>query len=163
MAAIQWNVAIAYMSTYTKINIHIVFATKHREALIQPEWKDELHQYITGIITNKEQKLLAINSMPDHIHIFIGHRPNSMLSDLVKDIKVASTGFIRSRGFCKTFRWQEGFGAFSHSPSQIKNVVRYIRTQEIHHSNRTFKEEMMKTLKDFNVEYNEYDLKAWFG
>lgn len=152
------------MATFHQIHIHIVFSTKGRQPFISKEWKEELHKYIAGIIQNKGQKLLVINTMPDHIHILIGLRPNSLLSDLIKDIKVSSTEFIKQKGLCKyKFQWQEGYGAFSHSPSQIDGVVQYILHQEEHHRHKTFQEEVMKMLHDFEVEHNDHDLKDWFG
>jgi putative transposase len=98
---------------YTQIYIHLVFAVRHRDARISPLWKERLHKYITGIIQNQGHKLIAINTMPNHVHVFIGMRPDAALSDLVRDIKRDSTNFIsqeiKPRG---SFAWQEGFGAF---------------------------------------------------
>ncbi|WPR72380.1 IS200/IS605 family transposase [Flavobacterium sp. NG2] len=103
------------MSTYSQIYIQIVFAVKNREAQITHEWEEELYKYITGIVQNKGQKIVAINGMPDHIHIFIGMKPSCCLSDLVREIKKSSNSFINEKGFCKyKFEWQEGFGAFSY-------------------------------------------------
>ena len=142
--------------TYTQLYIHIVFAVKGRHALIPKQHKTELHQYITGIITNRKQKLIQINSMPDHIHIFVGITPDIAISDLVRDIKVSATKFINQRRWVAgPFRWQEGFGAFSYSHSQLDDVVAYIRNQEKHHSRKTFREEYLELLKRFDVAYNE--------
>ena len=141
--------------TYTQLYIHIVFSVKGRQPLILKEYKDELHKYITGIITNKKQKLIQINSMPDHIHILIGITPEIAISDLVRDIKRNATQFInRKRWIAGKFMWQEGFAAFTYSHSQLKDVIAYIENQEIHHSNRTFKEEYLELLKRFDVSYN---------
>jgi len=105
-------------NTYTQIYIHVVFAVKHRDALISSSWKERLHKYITGIVQNQGHKLIAVNTMPDHAHVFIGMKPDTALSDLVRDIKRDSTNFINNdikiRG---KFGWQEGFGAFSYSHS----------------------------------------------
>jgi len=129
-------------STYSQIYIQIVFAVKHRECLIRYSWEEELYKYITGILTNKQQKLLAINGMSDHIHIFIGMRPSCCLSDLVREVKKASTEFIKENNFTKSkFSWQEGFGAFSYSHSSIDNVIKYIMNQKEHHKVKSFKEE----------------------
>ena len=142
-------------NTYTQIYIHIVFAVQHRNVLISTSWKERLHKYTTGIIQNQGHKLIAINTMPDHVHIFIGMKPDVALSDLVRDIKRDSTNFvnkeIRVRG---KFAWQEGFGAFSYSHSQIDSVVKYIMNQEEHHSRRTFREEYEAMLKEFAIEYD---------
>ena len=147
-------------NTYTQLYIHIVFSVKGRHALIPKQHKTELHKYITGIITNKKQKLIQINSMPDHIHILVGISPDIALSRLVKDIKVNSTRFINREQWCLgNFAWQEGFGAFSYSHSQIGKVATYIENQEAHHSHQTFREEYLEFLKRFGI---AYDLKYVF-
>jgi putative transposase len=143
-------------NTYTQIYIHIVFAVKHRDALISQMWKERLHKYITGIVQNKGQKLIAINTMPNHAHIFIGIKPDIALSDLMRDVKRDSTNFINTeiKPHGK-FGWQEGFGAFSYSHSQIDSVVHYIQSQEEHHRHRTFSEEYKAMLKEFAIEYDK--------
>jgi REP element-mobilizing transposase RayT len=139
-----------------------VFAVQGRQNLIPKEHKEELHKYITGIVQNKGQKLIAINSMPDHAHVFIGMKPNIALSDLVRDIKNNSSGFINEKKWVRgRFNWQKGFGAFSHSHSQIDAVAKYILNQEKHHAKRTFKEEYLEMLKNFAVEYDEKYLFEW--
>ena len=112
--------------------------------------------YITGIIKNKGQKLLAINGMPDHIHILVSIEPDMPVSGLVREIKKHSTDFINGNSLAPVkFNWQEGYGAFSYSNSQIPGVVKYIHNQEEHHSVKTFQEEYMKMLNDFQIEYDE--------
>jgi REP element-mobilizing transposase RayT len=101
--------------TFSQINIQAAFAVKGRDYLIQPEWEESLYRYITGIVQNKGQKLIAINGMPDHIHLFIGMKPSCCLSDLVREVKKSSSDFIKESRFAKCqFNWQEGFGAFSY-------------------------------------------------
>jgi len=143
-------------NTYTQIYVHIVFAVRNRETMISASWKERLHKYMTGIIQNKRHKLIAINTMPDHAHVFIGLNPDEALSGLVRDLKKDSTNFvnreIRPRG---RFFWQEGFGAFTYSRSQIDSVVRYILNQEEHHRRKTFHQEYEEMLKEFAVEYDE--------
>ena len=140
--------------TYTQIYIHIIFAVKGRQNHISVDWKDELYKYITGIISNKKQKLIHINGISDHIHILIGMKPTISLSDLVRDVKFNSTNFINAKRYINgKFYWQEGFGAFSCSPSQLDKVINYIKNQEIHHKRKTFKEEYVEFLKRYNVEY----------
>jgi len=142
-------------NTYTQIYIHVVFAVSNRDALISPEWKERIHKYITGIIRNKGHKLIAINSMSDHIHIFIGIKPDYALSDLIRDVKRDSTNFINNEiGLRFKFSWQEGYGVFSYSHSQIDSVVKYIINQDTHHHGKTFREEYEKMLRDFAVEYD---------
>ena len=141
--------------TYTKLYIHIVFSVKGRQPLIPKQHKSELHQYITGIINNKKQKMMQINSMPDHIHILVGMTPDLALSDLVRDIKGSTTRFInRQRWVAEKFMWQEGFAAFSYSYSQLNTVITYIKNQEKHHSRTTFEDEYLELLKRFDVAYN---------
>ncbi|MDE0634307.1 MAG: IS200/IS605 family transposase [Candidatus Poribacteria bacterium] len=143
-------------NTYTQIYIHIVFAVEYRQNLIPKEHKDELHQYITGIVTNKKQKVIQINSMPDHIHIFVGIDPNVAISELVKTIKANSSRFINKKQWTVgRFNWQEGFAAFSYSHSQLDNVANYIKNQETRHAHKSFREEYIEILKRFNVDYDE--------
>ena len=149
-------------NTYTQIYIQVVFAVQGRYNLIPKQHKEELHKYITGIIRNKNQKLIAINSMPDHIHIFIGMKPDIALSDLVRDIKNNSSKFINHKKWMRgKFNWQEGFGGFSYGHSQIDAVVKYIQSQEKHHARRTFKEEYIELLEKFNIDYDEKYLFKW--
>lgn len=150
------------MSAYSQIYIQIVFAVKNRQALIADSWEEELYKYITGIVQNKGQKMLAINGMPDHIHIFIGMKPSCCLSDLVREIKKASNSFINEKGFSNyKFEWQEGFGAFSYSHSSLDNVIGYIKNQKAHHKKRSFKEEYIDFLEKFNVEFKNEYLFQW--
>jgi REP element-mobilizing transposase RayT len=148
--------------TFSQIHIQIVFAVKHRVSLIDPSWEISLHKYITGIITNKGQKLLAINGMPDHVHIFIGMKPSCCLSDLVREIKKASTDFIHENKLSKyRFNWQEGFGAFSYSRSDIDRVVKYILNQKEHHAKQKFRSEYKILLQEYEVAYEEKYLFSW--
>ncbi len=141
--------------TFTQIYIQIIFAVKGRENLISKTWKDELYRYISGIITNKDQKSIIVNGMPDHVHILIGLKPSMPTSDLVRDIKNNSSNFINKKGFVKgKFSWQEGFGAFSYSHSQLEQVYNYVMNQELHHHKRTFKEEYEDFLQKFAIDYN---------
>ena len=143
-------------NTYTQIYIHIVFSVKHRRSLIESHFKDELLKYITGIIQDEGLKLLAINSMPDHIHIFVGLDANIAISDLVRKIKLNSSKLVNSKGLSHSkFHWQSGYGAFSYSKSHKKRVINYILNQEKHHQNKSFKEEYIKLLDRFNIKYNE--------
>jgi REP element-mobilizing transposase RayT len=143
-------------NTYSQLHIHLVFAVKYRASLIHKEWKERLHQYITGIIQNNEHKMLQVNSMPDHIHIFIGMRPNQSISSLVQNVKTETSKWIKANKFCRSpFVWQEGFGAFSYSKTHVNRVIHYIQNQEIHHKKETFVNEYKKLLKAFEVAYDE--------
>jgi putative transposase len=143
-------------NTYTQLHIQLVFAVKYRAALIQKEWKERLHQYITGIFQQNEHKMLQINSMPDHIHTFIGMRPHQSISSLVQNVKSESSKWIKENKFCRSaFTWQEGFGAFSYSKTHVPDVIRYIQNQEAHHKEETFVDEYKKVLKAFEIVYDE--------
>lgn len=143
-------------NTYTQLHIQTVFSVQNRECIIQRNWKDELYKYIAGIIRNNHHKLLLINGMPDHIHILFGLRPAQSISDLLQDIKGSSSKWINERGFVRgRFSWQEGYGAFSYSKSQLPQLIRYIENQQEHHRKRTFLEEYKELLYDFKIEYDE--------
>src|SRR5215468_10931524 len=148
--------------TFSQLYIQVVFAVKGRENLISKSWKDELHKYIAGIIKGKEQKPIIVNGMPDHIHAFIGLKPSIAISDLVRDIKNNSSNFINENKFIKgKFSWQEGYGAFSYSHSQIEQVYNYILNQEQHHKQKTFKEEYLNLLTKFEIGFEEKYLFEW--
>jgi putative transposase len=143
-------------NTYTQSYFHLVFAVKNRDALIRKEWKDDMEKYITGIIQNHKHKLLAIGSMPDHIHIFIGYNVNHLIPDLVEEIKTSSNAWLRQKKYSRfKFEWQRGYGAFTHSHSRIDQVVKYIMNQQSHHCKKSFKEEYLEMLKKNDVRYND--------
>lgn len=141
-------------NTYTKLYFHIVFAVKHRSNLIAIKWKDELYKYISGIISNKNQKLIIINGMPDHIHLLIGMKPDNNLSDLIRNVKANSSRFINEKRWVMgKFEWQTGFGAFTVGYSQLDTVVNYIHTQELHHQKKSFREEYLEFLQQSEIDY----------
>jgi REP element-mobilizing transposase RayT len=149
-------------NTYSQLLVQVIFAVKGRQNLILKSWKDELCKYITGITSNKNQKMLCINSVRDHIHILIGLKPDVAISSLVRDIKNNSSNFINERKFVSgRFAWQTGFGAFTYSNSQLDRVVKYILNQENHHLKKSFKEEYIEFLKKFMVDYDEKYLFDW--
>lgn len=142
-------------NTYTQLYVQVVFAVKGHQNLILSQHKEAIHRYITGIVQERGQKLMAVHCMPDHVPIFVGFSPTIALSDLVRDIKRATSIWIKEKEIVKgVFYWQEGFGAFTYSQSQIKNVVQYILNQEVHHQKRTFREEYLTLLEKFDVPYN---------
>lgn len=143
-------------NTYTQIHIQVVFAVQNRLCVIQQSWKNELYKYISGIVQKNNHKLLAINGMPDHVHILFGFRPTQSLSNLMQDIKGDSSKWINQRKFISgRFSWQEGYGAFSYSKSQLPSVIAYIHNQEEHHKKQSFIEEYKKILIEFGIEYDE--------
>ncbi len=142
-------------NTYTQLYAQLVFAVQGRRHLIPKNRKEELHQYITGIVRNRGQKLLAVHCMPDHAHVFIGFGPTLTIADLVRDIKQATSIWVKEKGIVpSSFSWQEGYGAFTYAQSQVKDVVRYVLNQEEHHRKHTFREEYLAFLQKFEVPYD---------
>ncbi len=149
-------------NTYTQIYIQIVFTVKGRQNVILKENREELHKFITGIVNNRNQKLLAVFAMPDHVHLLVSISPTISISDLVRDIKAGSSKFINEKGWTTgRFSWQEGYGAFSYSKSSLDAVVKYILNQEEHHKKRTFKEEYLEFLQKFEIQYDPQYLFDW--
>jgi putative transposase len=143
-------------NTYSQIYLHFVFAVKFRDACIHNSWKTNLYKYITGIIRNNGHTLITINGMPDHVHVFIGFLPKQSISDLMQDVKGASSKWVNDNKLVKgRFAWQEGYGVFSYGRSQIKDVIDYIENQEEHHSKRSFKEEYCEFLKKYDIQFEE--------
>jgi putative transposase len=142
-------------NTYTQIYIHVIFAVEGRQSLIKPAHNDELQKYITGIVSAQKQKLIVINNMPDHLHMLVGLRPDSSLSDLIRDVKAGASKFINAKRWVSgRFSWQEGYGAFSYSRSQLGTVIRYIENQQKHHDRKSFCEEYVALLEKFEVDYD---------
>ena len=148
--------------TFSQIYIQIIFAVQNRACSIQPSWEEELYKYISGIVKNKKQKMLAINGMPDHFHFLIGMKPSCCLSDLVREVKKSSNEFIKEKAFSKfKFNWQEGYGAFSYSQSQIDAVIKYIMGQKEHHKRQTFRDEYLDFLDKFQIAFKDEYLFNW--
>lgn len=148
--------------TYSQIYIQIVFAVNGRENLLQKPWRDEVFKYIAGIVKGKNQKPIIVNGVANHVHLFVGLKPSISVSDLVRDIKNNTSNFINEQKFVRgRFSWQEGFGSFSYSHSQIEQVYQYILNQEEHHKKKSFREEYLDFLQKFDVEYDEKYLFEW--
>lgn len=149
-------------NSYTQIYLQLVFSPMLHEYVIPQKHKEELQKYTTGVIQNRKHKLLAINFMPDHIHILVGYNPSQPLPELIRDIKANSSKFINEKKWLPgKFRWQEGYGVFSYSRSQIDNVINYINSQERHHRTISFKDEYMRLLEQFDVEFDPVYLFDW--
>ncbi len=143
-------------NTYSQVNLHFVFSPKHRNALIHPDWEINLYKYITGIVQKNNHKMLSINGMPDHIHIFIGFQTTQSMADLMQDVKADSSQWINQNNLTKTkFEWQKGYGVFSYSRSQVPQVINYIQNQKTHHKSTNFSDEYRSFLEKFQVEYDE--------
>jgi putative transposase len=149
-------------NTYSQIYIQIVFAVKGRQNLVSKNHRELLHKYITGIVQARGQKMLSIFVMPDHVHVLLGLKPNLSVSDIVRDIKAGSSKYINDNNWVMgKFQWQEGFGAFSYSKSQLDNVINYILNQDEHHKSKTFKQEYIEFLEKFEIDYDEKYLFEW--
>jgi len=143
-------------NTYTQLYIQIVFSPVRKTALINNTYEEELYKYITGIVKNKNHKMICIGGTEDHIHLFVGLNPDQSISSLVQDVKRSSSKWINDNNLCLgRFDWQIGYGAFTYSKSQLKDVIKYIETQKEHHKKLTFLEEYKLFLKKFDVQYDE--------
>ena len=143
-------------NTYSQITIHTVFAVKFGENFILKNWRDNLHQYISGIITNKGAKSLSVSGWKDHVHVLFGMPVTTCISDFMSVIKANSSKWINDMQFLKgRFQWQEGYDAFSYSKSQRDVIIKYIMNQEEHHKTQSFKDEYLKMLTDFEVVYED--------
>lgn len=142
--------------SYSQIHIQLIFTVQNRDCIIRKTWEEDLYKYLTGVIQNHNHKVLAINGMPDHVHILIGMRPTQSLSELMKNIKGSSSLWINKNKLVKgKFSWQEGYGAFSYSRSQVNRVIDYIKNQKEHHKKKSFIDEYREFLEEFVIDFNE--------
>lgn len=143
-------------NTYSKIYTQIVFAVKGRNNSISETWEDELYKYINGVVRGTSNKFYCIGGMPDHLHLLVSYRPPVRLSDLIRDLKANSSGFVNRKNYLRSvFRWQRGYGAFSYWQSQIPGLIRYIKNQKEHHKRRSFREEYIAMLNKFVIDYDD--------
>lgn len=143
-------------NTYTQINIHCVFAVQGRENLIMTSFRDDLHQYMYGILKNDGVYPLAIGGWKDHVHIFFELPPDLKISDLIRMLKSTTSKWINDNHLLKSkFNWQSGYGAFSYSRSQRNNVIKYILNQEVHHKQKSFKEEYLDMLIKNEIKFED--------
>jgi len=144
------------MSTYTQILYQIVFGTKNREQTLDKENRNELYKYICGILKNKNCHLYQIDGVSEHIHIVTHLHPSIALALLVKDIKLASSQFIKTENLFPKFNgWQDGYGAFTYSIQEKEKLIQYVKSQEEHHRKKTFKEEYISLLNEHGIEFDE--------
>lgn len=142
-------------NTYTQLYIQAVFAVKFREGLLDPQWDARLRKYITAIVQNHGHKMISINNVDDHLHMFFGLEPKQSISELLKNVKSESSKWINTEGFCKkNFNWQTGFGAFSYSRADIPRIIRYIENQQVHHQKTSFKTEYIDMLTEHEIEFD---------
>ena len=140
----------------SKLYIHIVFHTKNNQDLIKPAIEKELYAYFGGLLKDMRCVPIAINGIENHVHILCIMSKNIALADLLEDLKRNSSRWIKTKGDdYKEFAWQGGYGGFSVSQSKVDVVKKYIENQKEHHKTETFKEEYIKFLKEYGIDYNE--------
>ena len=143
-------------NTFTQIHLQFIFAVQNRISLIDESWKTDLYKYITTTVQNNDHKLIAINGIPDHLHLLVGMRPTESISDLMQEIKRDSSSWINDNKFTNgKFQWQEGYGAFSYSKSHLPDVIKYIQNQELHHQKKSFIKEYKDLLDKFEIPYDD--------
>ena len=144
------------MSTYTQILYHVVFATKDRRPALSDSRRDVLYRYMSGVIKNSHCRTVWINGVKDHVHILLSLHPTVALADLLKDMKVASSGWIKEKGVFPNFvGWQEGYGAFTYALRDEPELIMYLKGQEEHHRKVTFEEEYRKLLLEAGIKTDE--------
>jgi putative transposase len=150
--------------TFTQIYIQLVFSPSRRDALLIPEIRPRVFEYISGVISHLKHKPIIINGMDDHVHVFLGLNPNLSISETVKEVKRVSSAFInQNHFFADKFEWQSGYGGFSYSHSQIGKVYNYILNQAVHHKKRTFKEEYLEFLYKNDLKFEDQYLFEFFN
>ena len=148
---------------FTQMHVQLVFAVKNRDAVLTRDIRKRVFEYLSGITTKLKHKSIIVNGMPDHVHVLFGLNPSVSISDTVHDLKRSTSLLINNEKLFKgKFAWQEGYGAFSYSRSQLDNIYNYIKTQEEHHKRKTFKEEYIELLEKFEIEFNHQFLFDFF-
>ena len=142
-------------STHIALHVHVVFSTKDRIPFIASEWRGRLHAYLGGVMKNLDVVPEAVGGVADHVHLLIGLRATKALAEVVRDMKAVSSRWVHEEIGMKKFAWQEGYGAFSVSPSQCQAVRKYIDGQEEHHRKKGFQDEYVEFLAKCGVAYDE--------
>jgi putative transposase len=142
-------------STHTSLHYHLIFATKNRETFITKEWRDKLHEYLGGTVRGLGGTPQGVGGVSDHVHLLVALKPTHCLSDFMRDLKKSSSLWVTDRSFERQFQWQEGYAAFTVSPTARESVQSYIANQEKHHQTKSFREELIEVLKQAEVEFDE--------
>ncbi|MEO8771818.1 MAG: IS200/IS605 family transposase [Ferruginibacter sp.] len=143
-------------NTYHQIYLQTIFAVKYRNAIIDKPWSNELHSVIGNLINETACKNIIVNGVEDHVHCMIGLKPVVSVSELMKTVKAKSSKYINDHSLTAgRFEWQEGYGVFSYSQSQVDKVYKYIQNQETHHKKQSFRDEYLEFLKKFKIAYDE--------
>jgi REP element-mobilizing transposase RayT len=141
--------------TFTQMYVQLVFAVWNRENVLNKNIRPRLFEYISGIVSSLGHKSIIVDGVSDHIHILFGLNPSKSVSDTVHDIKRSSSLFINTNKLVPgRFSWQEGYGGFTYSRSQIENVYKYIDRQEEHHKKKSFQEEYISILDKYEIDYD---------
>jgi len=140
-----------------QVYLHVVFSTKERRPFLQGEkLQQELHAYMAGTCKNLQSPAIKIGGVEDHVHILCRLGRTIEISDLVRELKRESSKWLKPKSLgLRRFHWQDGYGAFSVSPSHVKALTEYIETQAKHHKRTTFQHEFRRILKKYDVEYDE--------
>ena len=141
-------------STFSSLHYHLVFSTKERIPFIKAEWRPRVHSYLGGIIRGMNGVAEIVGGVADHVHLLVSLRPVHCLADVMRDMKKDSSTWVKEN-FDDHFAWQEGYAAFTVSPSATNSVRNYIANQEAHHRKRSFVEELKELLEKSGVEYDE--------
>lgn len=150
-------------NTYTQLNIHVIFAVKNRENILQSHFIEQLFKYINGILINLKQFPLAVGGYKNHVHIFFELNPATSLAEVMEKVKANSSKWINETKFVLGhFEWQRGYGGFSYSRSQRTNVIQYIMSQKEHHAVMTFKQEYMEILNKFDIKFEDQYLFEFY-
>jgi REP element-mobilizing transposase RayT len=143
-------------NTYHQIYLQTVFAVKYRNAVISKEWKSNLFGVIGNLINETNCKTIIVNGVEDHVHCFLGLKPVVSVSELMKAVKAKSSKYVNDHKLtAERFEWQEGYGVFSYSQREVDMIYKYVQTQEAHHPVKTFREEYLDLLKEFEIGYDE--------
>jgi putative transposase len=143
-------------NTFSQVHLQFIFAPKFRAALINPEWEAEMYKYITATTQQNKHKMICINGVEDHLHMLIGFHTTQSIKDLMQDIKSSSSMWVNDHVLRKSkFSWQEGYGVFSYSKSQLPAVIRYIMNQKEHHKKMKFLDEYKSILKKLEIEFED--------
>jgi REP element-mobilizing transposase RayT len=142
-------------STHLSLHFHVVFSTKNRDPRIAAQWRERLHAYLGGVARNSGGIPEAVGGVADHVHLLLGLKATARPADVVRDIKAVSSKWIHDETDDRTFAWQEGYGAFSVSPSHCETVRNYIARQEEHHRKKSFQEEYLELLHRCGVDFDE--------
>jgi putative transposase len=141
-------------STYLSLHYHLVFSTKNRIAFIEPSWRHRLHEYLGGTIRRLGGVPLEVGGVGDHVHLLVGLKATHCLSDVLRDLKKSSSAWVHDEIEVSSFAWQEGYAAFTVSPTALDQVRRYIVHQEEHHRKKSFREELIEFLATAGIQYD---------